>query len=83
MSTQIVDVPLGTIGDLKVTESAGVLSFPLTVQFAPVAGVSVSGTLQANVSAVVLVTAWAATSTNAAVKAGLTELASLLAVLPV
>jgi hypothetical protein len=82
VSTTIIDVPMGTVADLKVTESAGVLSFPLTVQFAPIAGLSIAGTMQANLSTIVLVNAWAAASTNAAVKAGLTELAALLGVLP-
>lgn len=77
---QIVQTPLGANGSLSVSESAGVLSIAVA-DAAPQYGVS--ATLGVSVSAVALVQAWAAATTNAGLKAGLTELAAILAALPV
>lgn len=79
MSTQILDTPIGTTGDVKVTESAGVLTIEGTENFSK-QGISVD--LKLNVSAVALVTAWAGSTTNAALKTILTEAATLLGALP-
>ncbi len=80
MPTTIATVPLGSAGSLVVSESAGVLTIVGTDAI-PSAGITVG--LNVGISAIGLVNAWAAGTTNAALKAGLTELALLLKALPV
>ncbi len=77
---QLVNVPLGTSGTVLVTESAGVLTIEATEGLA---AQGISADLKLNVSAVILVNAWAASTTNASLKAILTEAGVLLAALPV
>lgn len=76
---QIIDVPLGSTGDVLVTESAGILTIEAKENFA---AQGISADLAINVSAVALVQAWALTTTNASLKGILGEAAIILAALP-
>lgn len=77
---QIIDVPLGSTGDVLVTESAGILTIEAKENLA---AKGISADLAINVSAVVLVQAWATATTNTSLKAILAEAAILLGALPV
>lgn len=78
--SQLVSVPLGSTGSVVVTESAGVLTIEAKEGFA---AQGISADLAINVSAVVLVQAWATATTNTSLKAILAEAAILLGALPV
>jgi hypothetical protein len=80
MPTTLGNIPLGANGSLVIVESAGVLTLTFA-EALPADGINVGVTL--SVSAATLVNAWAAGTTNATLKAGLTELGVLLAGLPV
>lgn len=79
MTTTIVAMPLGTTGNLSVTESAGVLSVDLTE--ALLAG-GIKAQLKLDIGASALFTAVAASTTNATLKAIMTEAAAIAAAIP-
>ncbi len=75
----ILDVPLGTTGDVVVSESAGILTITGKENFSA-QGISVD--LSVNVSSIVLLKAWSAATTTPALKAILDEAAIIAAALP-
>jgi hypothetical protein len=78
MST-LVSQPLGTTGNVVVSESAGTITVDLKEAFA---SYGIAAELSVSVSSVAVVTALAAATSNATLKAILTEAGALLAVLP-
>lgn len=77
---QIASFPIGSNGSAVVSESAGVLTISANLS-EPTLGLSQSASVSVN--SVQLVNAWAAETSNATLKAGLIELAAILAAIPV
>lgn len=78
MST-LVNQPVGTSGNVVVSESTGSLTIEAKEGFS---SLGISADLAITVSSVALVNAWAAATTNATLKEILAEAALLLAALP-
>lgn len=75
----LINQPVGTTGNIMVSESAGTISVDFKEAFA---SYGISADLSVSVSSVAVVNAIAAATTNATLKAILTEAGALLAVLP-
>lgn len=77
--TSLVNEPIGSTGNITVTESGGVVTVVVSEN---IASVGIQAGLTVSLSGAMLLNVWAQGTTNATLKAMLAEAATLIGALP-